>query len=60
VELPLTGVTDHDGAVTKGASQEVRLMAQHAAAAQAICIMHHLWGTAGTARQPAQPSGQAG
>jgi hypothetical protein len=47
MELALTGVADDDGAVTKRATQEVGLVAQHAAAAQAIGVVHHL-------RRPAQ------
>ena len=57
VELALTGVTDDDGAVTKRTTQEVRLVAQHTATAQAICVMHHLWRPAGTAYTHTNASG---
>jgi hypothetical protein len=42
VELALTRVTDDDGAITKRATQEVWLVAQHAAAAEAVRVVHHL------------------
>lgn len=48
MKLALTGVADDDGAVTKGATQEVGLVAQHTAAAQAVSVMHHLRGPAET------------
>jgi hypothetical protein len=44
MELALTGVADDDGAVAKGAAQEVRLVAQHTAAAKAVSVVHDLWG----------------
>lgn len=42
VELALTRVADDDRAVAKRATQEVGLVAQHAAAAQAVGVVHHL------------------
>lgn len=47
MELALAGVADDDGAVTKRTTQEVGLVAQHTAAAQAVGVMHHLRRPAG-------------